>query len=161
MGYETKIYVVEVYNHDFQGPRTGNMIASMELSKCGSGNFAALRDSSVKNREFDFALWALNPDCQQEGVELLREWADDFDETEKQRILDLSNDLEDGVVSKDCYGDNLGVMKVPDVIEALKKDQATSDPYRRFEWAIVLLESIWANLSDYEKNKMRVISYGH
>ena len=26
---------------------------------------------------------------------------------------------------------------------------------------IVLLESIWANLSDYEKNKMRVISYGH
>lgn len=160
MGYETTIYVVEVYDHKHQDMRSGSVIASMELSKCGSGHFATLRNKSVKTPEFDFSLWAFNPDVQQEGVELLREWAEDFDPQEKERILNLSNDLEDGVVSKDSYGDKLGVMKLPDVLEALNKDQR-AESYRRFDWAIVLLTSIWSGLSDYEKERVRVISYGH
>jgi anti-sigma28 factor (negative regulator of flagellin synthesis) len=165
MGYETKIYVVNKYDFDRGEFKSGGIIASMDLCKMGEGEFESLRSESVGKEKM--SLWAFNPDRQQEAVELLRQLAEceslkslNLEVIDKEKINKLSNDIEDGVITKDCYGDYLGVMLVPDVIEALKADCKNGE-YRRFAWAIAMLESIWETSSEYERQNLRVISYGH
>ena len=167
MGYETKIYVVNKYDFDRDEFASGGFIASMDLCKMGQGNFENLRSNSVIALKEKMSLWPETPDRQQEAVELLRQLAEsealeslNLEVTDKEKIIELSNDIEDGVITKDRYDDYLGVMLVPDVIEALKADN-TKEPYRRFSWAIAMLEAIWADSSEYERKNLRVISYGH
>ena len=133
--------------------------------------------------EREFALWANAPDRQREAVELLRSLAPLL-ETKRRKpthlakllsengepqecwtktgVVELSNDIEDGQITRDKYGDKLGIMLVPDVLNALKEElNAPDGQYRRFKWAVAVLESIWETLSDDEKKDCRVISYGY
>jgi hypothetical protein len=56
---------------------------------------------------------------------------------------------------EDKYGDKLYPVPISDVLDALKADHA-SDNYRRFRWAIALLES----MKD-DPEKLEVIFWGH
>lgn len=59
-------------------------------------------------------------------------------------------------ISEDCYGDKSDIHSLGEIIEALKKD-VLNDDYRRFKWALSLLESI----RDNEGDDMKVMWYGH
>jgi len=56
-------------------------------------------------------------------------------------------------ISEDRYGDKAEVATIEDCITALKKDVKESD-YRRFEWALALLESM-------KDSEMKVLWFGH
>lgn len=56
-------------------------------------------------------------------------------------------------ISDDRYGDKPELASLEDCIEALKKDVAESD-YRRFKWALALLESM-------KGSEMKVLWFGH
>lgn len=58
-------------------------------------------------------------------------------------------------ITKDSYGEKLKPVPILTVLEALKKDNEY-DPYRRFTWAIALLES----MKD-DKEELYVLIYGH
>lgn len=79
-----------------------------------------------------------------------------------EEIIKLSNNLEDGIISKDSYGDCLGVIEVDDFLEALRAQMKLqeNDPYRRFEWALRILESVIATWPNY-KEYLKIITYGH
>lgn len=61
----------------------------------------------------------------------------------------------DSEITEDCYGEKFKPVPIVTVLEALKKDN-TNDPYRRFAWAIALLES----MKD-DKEELSVLIYGH
>jgi hypothetical protein len=56
---------------------------------------------------------------------------------------------------EDLYGESSKPIKIQEVLGALKKD-AKKDDYRRFKWAISLLESMVNDSEDLE-----VLFYGH
>lgn len=56
---------------------------------------------------------------------------------------------------EDCYGAKLKPAPLIDVINALKKD-IEDDEYRRFKWALALLESM-----QNDSEKITVLLYGH
>lgn len=58
-------------------------------------------------------------------------------------------------ITEDCYGEKLKPVPIITVLEALKKDNE-NDQYRRFTWAIALLESM-----KYDKEELSVLIYGH
>ncbi len=60
-----------------------------------------------------------------------------------------------GETSKDCYGDKLKPIPIKEVVEALRKD-TKKDDYRRFKWALALLESM-----QNDKEDLTVLFYGH
>ena len=57
-------------------------------------------------------------------------------------------------ITEDCYGDKPNEASVGDCVEALKLDIANSN-YRRFKWALALLESM------QDEEDISVIWYGH
>lgn len=176
MGYETRITIVSLYNFPLV-PLMGSEIAHLELSKCGSGPLGTLISSRTKNaprgticetllyhtslgKEIPFALYAHNPQRQYEAVELLRE-VSELKVSElsmsPEEIRSLSNDIEDGMIYKDCYGSYLGVFEIDEFVEALKEELAI-ESYRRFQVALTLLLSIKEN---FKNEQLRVITYGH
>lgn len=58
-------------------------------------------------------------------------------------------------VSKDCYGDEPKPIPISKVVDALKKD-IQNDDYRRFKWALPLLEA----MKD-DPEGLSVLFYGH
>lgn len=164
MGYETRIHIVSKYSFAISEnyPDSGSELASIDLCKCGDGAVGQLIASAIKKAKSNrkFGLYARNPDKQREAVELLRDLADN--ETPfltGKEMLELSNDIEDGYVTKDCYGDPLGVIPIQEFLNALEKDN-TKDNYRRYEWAIALMKSIIAT-SEGELSRLFVVTYGH
>lgn len=59
------------------------------------------------------------------------------------------------IVVEDCYGDKMKPVPISDLIEALKLDIA-NDEYRRFKWALALLESMKG-----DRENITVMLYGH
>lgn len=59
-------------------------------------------------------------------------------------------------ITEDCYGDKSDVHSIDEIIDALKED-VENDSYRRFKWALSLLESIKKN----EGADFKVMWYGH
>lgn len=154
MGYEIKIFVVKEYSYN-TGDRNGETIAMLDLCKCGGGEFATLNGRSIqeqKSAERKFHLYAMNPDRQREGVELIRQT---FPGDKEKK--ELSDHLEDGTVARDKYGDPLGVIPLDEAIAALQKDYADSK-YRRFGVAVALLQSIKQH---FPNDKILVVTYGH
>lgn len=172
MGYEVKLFVVQDYSFDQpEGwKRTGGDLAHVSLSKIGDGPLMALIQ---KSRDPNWAIWPMNSDRTQEAVEFLRDevlelqkanWPpvqDNMDNVpfskSPDEIQKLSNDIEDGVISTDMYGDALAVMDLDDVIKALRQELQKED-YRRFRWAIKILTSIKAT---FPESPVKVIAYGH
>lgn len=182
MGYETRIYVVSMYGEGIglhNNIQTAEEIASIELSKCGyEGRVAKLIEKSHKDAneaDVKFALYARNPERQREAVEVLRDLAESVtspktesetwgegtieQRTERAEFLtQLSNEIEDGTITTDCYGDHLGVIPIDEFIAALEEDYK-EQKYRRFKWAINLLKTI---KSTYDGDReVNVITYGH
>lgn len=170
MGYETRLHVVNEYGFNLgpSYPRIGEEIASIDLSKCGDGPVGQLIASHTKDAKLGekapFALWPRNPDRQYEAVKLLREIAGlkSSDEGELslniKQIDKLSNDIEDGFITKDRYNSWLGIIDIDEMIEALKQDIAQNN-YRRFRIALAMLVAIKAEFTT--DNRLKVITYGH
>ncbi|CAH9013223.1 hypothetical protein VP199E371_P0082 [Vibrio phage 199E37-1] len=59
-------------------------------------------------------------------------------------------------VTEDCYGDKSDIHSIDEIINALRKDVEDSD-YRRFKWALSLLESIKENGG----SELKVMWYGY
>jgi hypothetical protein len=159
MGYETELFVVYKYNFDWGQYATGELLASMRMSKIGAGPLGELCRNSIPQKP-QFALWPKTPDRQQEAVQFLRDMSAYLPQDNQKTLTDLSNDIEDGYITKDKYNDNLGIMIVPSVIDALQKEIAMSD-YRRFKWALDLITSIWNGYNEEAQKNLRVISYGY
>jgi len=62
----------------------------------------------------------------------------------------------DTEIKEDRYGDEMKPVEVAVVIEALKKN-IEKDEYRRFKWALALLES----MKNDEEGGITVLLYGH
>jgi hypothetical protein len=161
MGYETRIHVVSINRWDKEVPQSGQELASIDLCKCGDGEVGKLVRSYTKSDGSPkFALWARNPDRQHEVVEFLRETAEaDSDPKKNARIEKLADDIEDGKVTRDRYGDLLGLISIDDFITALEKDCEKKMPYRRYVWALALLRSIRQSWDTPEE--LRVVTYGY
>lgn len=76
-----------------------------------------------------------------------------------KEISKLSNELEDGMIVSDSYGDYLGIIDVDDFLAALKQELLVED-YRRYRWAVQLLESVITDWPNY-KEDLKIITYGH
>lgn len=61
----------------------------------------------------------------------------------------------DTTVEEDCYGVKLKTIPLEIVLDALYADQE-NDPYRRFKWAIALLEAMQDDLENLE-----IVLYGY
>lgn len=89
--------------------------------------------------------------------------AGDYMTKGKALLYWYENDKE---VTEDSYGDKPTPIPTKKVIQALRKDVKVLDhgdsnlPYRRFEWALALLEAI-ENRDDGEKKEFCVIFVGH
>jgi len=59
-------------------------------------------------------------------------------------------------VTEDRYGKEPKLISITDAISALKRDVATSD-YRRFKWALALLESMYKS----SEEDLLILLYGH
>lgn len=75
-----------------------------------------------------------------------------------EAVNKLANDIEDGYIQEDKYGDPLAVIPIDEFIEALEESHKL-DPYRRFAWALALLKSIQSSW-DYE-DRLFVVTYAH
>ncbi len=174
MGYETRIHVVSTYPFETDPP-CGTELATIDLCKSGIdtavGKLIAQNTRKAKEGEKPpFSLYPRNPKRQYEAVEILREVSGRLDKKKKkllgktsEEINKLSNDIEDGQITTDCYGDFLGVMDIDDFIFALEEDLKSDEKYRRFEWALALLKAIKASWVGREAEicKLKVITYGH
>lgn len=161
MGYETRIHVVEKYTFALSDdyPESGSELATMDLCKCGNGAVGRLVGKYIKSAKQSrrkFGLYARNPQRQNEAVDFLRELAEGRDD--KEAINKLAADIEDGYITEDCYGDPLGVIPIEEFVQALKEDNE-HEPYRRYQWAIALLESIIGGYND--TTRLFVVTYGH
>lgn len=174
MGYETRMFVVSLYPFKTKPPM-GEQLAELELCKCGNGPVSKLissrtrrapkedvEDSLLRNLNTDipFAIYPRNPQRQYAAVKLLRElWDNQIQglSLNPQEINSLSNDIEDGIIYKDAYGDYLGVFEIDEFVTALKADLEIEN-YRRFQWALTLLLAIQES---YKNGELRVITYGH
>ena len=183
MGYETTMYVVEMYSST-STTRTGRELAMVELGKCGDGPVGRLISSKTRKFNKDevapFALWARNPDRQQEAVDFLRSVASGLpkDTVEFLQSSDsairksavaqgytevslrkLAANIEDGVVSRDPYRDLFGVMELDEMIEAL---DAETNQWAMFICASALLKSMKEVLpSCHIKERLKVVTRGH
>jgi hypothetical protein len=166
MGYEIRIHVVAP--HTFLAsdqPQTGSELAVLDLCKCGYDGAVSkvvqkAIDKAKKSEGPGFALWPNNPDRQQEATEFLREVAECDVKSlsmNKEAIDKLSNDIEDGYITKDRYGEPLGVIELDEFIAALEEDNK-AEPYRRFQWALALLKSI---KETHQESTIKVVTYGH
>ncbi len=169
MGYETRIHVVSKYTFR-EEPPMGQELAMIDLSKCGyDGPLEALmkkyRRNSKEGGKPTFALYARNPERQQEAVEVLRKVANNVEKhgnEEKAKYLKkLSNHIEDGTITTDCYGDFLSVIPIDEFITALEEELRVNEPYRRFQWALVLLKSIRDTWDEGHKEDLAVVTFGH
>lgn len=181
MGYEIKAYIVQEYSFERglseEWPLTGGVLGMVELCKLGDGALMDLiRRSRPAEGERRWGLWAFNPDRQQEAVDFIREEVKPIAEAQEQikerygdsvhlehplrsadEIQKLSNAIEDGTITEDCYGDALAVMDCGDVIQAIRQELQKED-YRRFRWLLKLLFAIKHTFPD---NPIKVIAYGH
>jgi len=204
MGYETRIYIVDLYSFESEvtidgekhSIRDGAEIASLELSKVGYDGPLPDLISRTKPSEPKVALWAFNPSRQQEGVEVLRDLNKELEsikqpllatrayelweragrpegqdlefwiqaehdyEVFKNDLPGLSNDLEDGQVFEDCYGNYIGVCTVDEFLTALE-GQMKIDDYRRLKWAHTLITTIRDGMGERERESLRIFTYGH
>jgi hypothetical protein len=168
MGYETRIHVVSEYTFDLGDIKSGEELAVINLCKCGyDGPLAKLmeqyRQKKEKGKKPPFSLYSRNPDRQHRAVDVLRKLAENIkkkgNDKKAKYINKLSDDIEDGSITTDCYGDYLGVIPIDEFIEALEQELQI-EKYRRFEWALVLLKSIrdsWEGRND----RLKVITYGY
>lgn len=161
MGYETRIHVVCEY--DWTGkdgrPKLGDNLASIDL--CVTRGATSTLIAKYTNKNTNFGLFASPPDQKTEIVEFLRETAENNGTKDKspEELKSLANHLQDGLITKDGYGDTLGVIPIGEFIATLQKDLKTSHPYRRYQWALALLTSIKETYPD--GSPLFVITYGH
>jgi hypothetical protein len=172
MGYETRIHVLYGVDHpwtyDGKPVLTGVEIASMDLCKCGEGAVSnVIKSFKIDSKEHPthplYGLYTRTGDNNQDYVELLREFLEHekFEEVlrdnnyTKEQFQNLTNNIEDGVRTKDCYDDNIVCVPGVQFLKALKEDYV-QEKYRRYEMAIAMLESILKHFPD-----AKVFTYGH
>lgn len=172
MGYETKIYVLYGVDHpwtyDGKPVLTGVEVASMDLCKCGEGAVSdVISQFKIDLKQHPehpaYGLYTRTSDNTQEYVEFLRDLLDHekFEEVlkdnnyTKDKFQKLTDNIEDGVRTIDCYGDRVVCVPGVQFLAALKKDYVL-EKYRRYEMAIAMLESILKHFPD-----AKVFTYGH
>lgn len=136
MGYELYMKVGKVPETDILKNKEGQLWFSEEcvidMSKCGDSNVGRLASKHLLRKGKPLLYW-------------------------------YENDKE---VTEDSYGDKPTPIPTSQVIEALRKDVKVLDygnndrPYRRFEWALSLLEAI-EKRDDGKKKEFCVIFNGH
>jgi len=62
----------------------------------------------------------------------------------------------DKKITEDGYGTPIIAAPIKGCLEAMKQSHNPSDPYRRFEWALALLESM-----EKDPEALEVVFYGH
>ncbi len=75
----------------------------------------------------------------------------------KKEAVAYYEDSGDERQTEDSYGDAHPAIPLAEMVKALKKDNA-QDPYRRFTWALALLESMQATGDDKE---VVCVTHGH
>lgn len=148
MGYEIRIHIMFVHTDPHNNPYDYGMeVATLDLCKCGNGPVRQLCDKYQNTpREKKFVLWSRDSDG-------LREYKK---ELEKLGNKDLTNRLEDGIITEDYYGKPIGLIPIDEFVAALKED-IELEAYRRFKWALALIEAIQ---KDVKKN-IFVATFGH
>jgi len=137
MGYELYMKVGQVHGTDILKNKKGQLWFSEEcvidLSKCGESNVGRLAGNyMISSKGEPFLYW-------------------------------YENDKE---VTEDSYGSKPTPIPTKEVIKALRKDVKVLDhgnndrPYRRFEWALALLEAI-DKRDNGKKKEFCVIFNGH
>lgn len=172
MGYETRIHVLYGVDHpwtyDGKPVVTGVEIASIDLCKCGNGAVSrVIADCKIDVNEHPehplYGLYTRTCDKNQEYVELLRNFLEhekfgeilEANNYTKEQFQKLTNNIEDGIISRDCYHDNIVCVPGVRFLKALKEDY-DMEKYRRYEMAIAMLESILKHFPD-----AKVFTYGH
>jgi hypothetical protein len=166
MGLETRMYIVLRHLH-LEGediPMCGEEVAMIDLRKLGyESPLALLFDKNIKKAVEEekppFALYARNPERQEEGIQILREWVAE-DPRQSPYLNKLIGHLEDGQYWTDKYGQFLGVHNADEVIAALEESIKT-DNYRRLKWALVLLKQIRDSLDEYDLARLCVVTYNY
>jgi hypothetical protein len=154
MGYETKMYLVEKYSFHTEIP-CGSEIASIDLCKCGGPVGELIGRAIKKTGKPTFALYPRNPDRQEEVVALLRTIRPTDTGLSANGLQKLADDIEDGKITTDKYGDYLGVIDPDEMIAALEESLKVDD-YRRYRWALALLRDVRRDMPN-----LVVVTYGH
>ena len=159
MGYETQIYVVREYSFSFPHDKFnfGEELACLRLSKC-SNEFNEFIDKFKKSKGKKWAVYARNPDRQREAVEFIRKSAEDLNGKEKDDLIELSNNIEDGYISKDCYGDKLGCIPIQEFIDFLESQEHKR--WNRMRIALSVCKEI-KEVFNYEADKLFVLTFGY
>ena len=175
MGYETTLVVCDNY-----GKKMGyhNIIATVELSKCGSqthfgGLIKKAHDSlqaNPKRKEIDKLIERhsrLIENLREEGQEKWEgekygEYSEVYGKLKRVSPFIYHSDHNHEDFS-DCYGDNLLRATVDEMIEALERDIAEDilkgeKPYRRFTIALGVLKEA---IDGFDKKRLTCILYGH
>lgn len=165
MGYELRLHAMEMYSWK---PGYGNEIATIDMCKIGGSRTAALFETERKRLSAyteaagrDAAVLSpRTPDRQLEAVKFIRDRVrtETAEPERAKRLEELSNHIEDGVITKDRYSDVLPAVPMADVIAALEEDAKRGD-YRRFKWALALFKAILVDHGDRER--LFVVAYGH
>ncbi len=160
MGYEVRMFVVQPFGFEVNNIPMGTELAQIDLSKIGDGPLYQLFKSNTgkANPEIvpPFALYIKSSDRQQEAVNKLREL----------NYKELADALEISTLTKDPYGDFLGVNKFTDTLTALEQqiqyettEYGKDKVYRRVLWAHTLLQSIQQTYPKH--HELLVITCGH
>ena len=133
MGYELYMKVGRIYEGTIQEKIWFSEDCVIDLMKCYDSNVGRLAGENLFTKGEPVLFWYENDQAQTE----------------------------------DCYGGKPRPIPTKEVIEALRKDVKvlldhgdSNLPYRRFEWALALLEAI-ENRDDGEKKEFCVIFVGH
>lgn len=173
MGYETRIHVIQSFSPavlQSEDYLSGEELAVINLGKCGDSPVGKLiMEKTPRNvkPEKSWALVPMNSDRHAEAVEFF----DDMQEIEdlikeeypmynSDFIGKLGNDIEDGRITIDEYGDCLGVIELDEMIAALEASYAIKQ-YPRFKWALDLLKSIKASYDGSSDRPIKIITYGY
>lgn len=187
MGYEITLLVVETYKNDTEGNPVGycSVVASVDLSNCGSGNLSELDSRRPKNlKELDRLVYEV-------GIAEKECFTSDGDYTarlqnmtkeEREKETDKYNKIRGEVDSvlpyiyytdgnlvdyQDDCGSLLRVCSVEEVYKAILQDQADciakgefNSPYgyRRFDIALSILRPL---LNTEAWPRIKVMLWGH
>ena len=169
MGYETKLFVCikrdyeeEVFEYESRGSAYANTVYRDKeddkpyyFSGPNTKTYLTRGENPVKSSLH--SVIAMIDLCNTGGSSytgrLMRE-------KRQSEIIPVIYDFHDGnrYISEDTYGEHMKEHSPEEIVEALRKDNANGDVYRRFRTALVLIEDVMQN---YTTDDISVLSYGY
>jgi len=151
MGYEVKIMIGEV------GMSANKMLREdkLKIESDGEAWYPYVRDEDDNFIKTDmietyFMITAEIDLCKVGGSNLFKALKQNKDKLREYYWYGYDGNMR---ISEDRYGEKAELATIEDCIIALKKDVKESD-YRRFKWALALLESM-------KDSEMKVLWFGH